>query len=119
MLTVTRSHVRLGQSAASKVEAIRLVGQVLVDAGFIEPGYIDSMLRREGISATYLGSGIAIPHGTPDARELVRQTGVAVVQFPRGVDWGKDGQARVVVGIAARSDEHIQVLANLTGVLGD
>jgi phosphocarrier protein FPr len=119
MLTVTRSLVRLGQTAASKVEAIRLVGQVLVDAGFIAPGYVDSMLRREGVSATYLGSGIAIPHGTPDARDLVLRTGVAVVQFPQGVDWGKDGQARVVVGIAARSDEHIQVLANLTGVLGD
>ncbi|HZI14353.1 MAG TPA: phosphoenolpyruvate--protein phosphotransferase [Myxococcus sp.] len=119
MLTVTRALVRLGQTAASKVEAIRLVGQVLVDAGFIAPGYVDSMLRREGVSATYLGSGIAIPHGTPDARDLVLRTGVAVVQFPRGVDWGRDGQARVVVGIAARSDEHIQVLANLTGVLGD
>ncbi|NMO14338.1 phosphoenolpyruvate--protein phosphotransferase [Pyxidicoccus fallax] len=119
MLTLTRSHVRLGQAAGSKAEAIRIVGQTMVEAGFIEPGYIDSMLRREGVSATYLGNGIAIPHGTPDARELVRATGVVVVQFPRGVDWGKDGQARVVVGIAARSDEHLQVLANLTGVLGD
>jgi phosphocarrier protein FPr len=119
MLTLTRAHVRLGQSAASKAEAIRLVGQTLVDAGFIEPGYIDSMLRRESVAATYLGNGIAIPHGTPDARDLVRATGVVVVQFPRGVDWGKDGHARVVVGIAARSDEHLQVLANLTGVLGD
>ncbi|MFP2925911.1 PTS sugar transporter subunit IIA [Pyxidicoccus sp. 3LG] len=119
MLTLTKTHVRLGQSAASKVEAIRLVGQTMVEAGFIEPGYIDSMLRREGVSATYLGNGIAIPHGTPDARDLVKQTGVVVVQFPRGVDWGRDGSARVVVGIAARSDEHLQVLANLTGVLGD
>ncbi|MCP3142680.1 phosphoenolpyruvate--protein phosphotransferase [Pyxidicoccus xibeiensis] len=119
MLTLTKTHVRLGQSAASKAEAIRLVGQTMVEAGFIEPGYIDSMLRREGVSATYLGNGIAIPHGTPDARDLVKRTGVVVVQFPRGVDWGKDGAARVVVGIAARSDEHLQVLANLTGVLGD
>lgn len=119
MLTLRRTHVRLGQSATSKTEAIRLVGQTLVDEGFIEPGYIDSMLRREKVSATYLGHGIAIPHGTPDARELVKQTGVVFVQFPRGVDWGGDGHARIVVGIAARSDEHLQVLANLTGVLGD
>ncbi|WP_163997124.1 phosphoenolpyruvate--protein phosphotransferase [Pyxidicoccus caerfyrddinensis] len=119
MLTLRRTHVRLGQSATGKTEAIRLVGQTLVDEGFVEPGYIDSMLRREKVSATYLGHGIAIPHGTPDARELVKQTGVVVVQFPRGVDWGGDGHARIVVGIAARSDEHLQVLANLTGVLGD
>ncbi|MBZ4415779.1 phosphoenolpyruvate--protein phosphotransferase [Myxococcus sp. RHSTA-1-4] len=119
MLTLTRSHVRLGQAAASKAEAIRIVGQTMVDAGFIEPGYVDSMLRRESVSATYLGNGIAIPHGTPDARDQVRATGVVVVQFPRGVEWSGDGHARVVVGIAARSDEHLQVLANLTGVLGD
>ena len=118
MLTLSRTHVRLGQAAASKTDAIRLVGQTLVDEGFIEPGYVDSMLRREKVSATYLGNGIAIPHGTPDAREFVRKTGVVVLQFPRGVDWG-GGPAHVVVGIAARSDEHLQVLANLTGVLGD
>jgi phosphoenolpyruvate-protein phosphotransferase len=118
MLTLSRTHVRLGQAAASKTEAIRLVGQTLVDEGFIEPGYVDSMLRREKVSATYLGSGIAIPHGTPDARDFVKKTGVVVVQFPRGVEWG-GGPAHVVVGIAARSDEHLQVLANLTGVLGD
>ncbi|MFP2909589.1 PTS sugar transporter subunit IIA, partial [Pyxidicoccus sp. 3LFB2] len=118
MLTLSRTHVRLGQAATSKTEAIRLVGQTLVDEGFIEPGYVDSMLRREKVSATYLGNGIAIPHGTPDARAFVKKTGVVVVQFPRGVDWG-GGPAHVVVGIAARSDEHLQVLANLTGVLGD
>ncbi|QSQ27535.1 phosphoenolpyruvate--protein phosphotransferase [Pyxidicoccus parkwayensis] len=119
MLRLRRTHVRLGQAATSQTEAIRLVGQTLVDVGFVEPGYIDSMLRREKVSATYLGHGIAIPHGTPDAREMVKQTGVVVVQFPRGVDWGGEGHARLVVGIAARSDEHLQVLANLTGVLGD
>ncbi|RKH08343.1 phosphoenolpyruvate--protein phosphotransferase [Corallococcus sp. CA053C] len=119
MLTLTPSQVRLGRSAENKAEAIRLVGQVMVESGFIAPGYVDSMLRREQVSATYLGHGIAIPHGLPEARDLVRQTGVVVVQFPQGVAWGEEGHARLVVGIAAKSDEHLQVLANLTGVLGD
>ena len=119
MLTLTPSQVRLGRSAENKAEAIRLVGQVMVESGFIAPGYVDSMLRREQVSATYLGHGIAIPHGLPEARDLVRQTGVVVVQFPKGVAWGPEGHARLVVGIAAKSDEHLQVLANLTGVLGD
>lgn len=119
MLALTKKEVRLGQFAASKAEAIHVVGRAMVEAGLIEPGYIDSMLKREQVSATYLGSGIAIPHGLPEARHLVLKTGVVVVQFPSSVDWGKDGYARVVVGIAARSDEHLQVLANLTGVLGD
>ncbi|NBD10278.1 phosphoenolpyruvate--protein phosphotransferase [Corallococcus sp. c25j21] len=119
MLMLTPSQVRLGRSAADKAEAIRQVGQVMVDAGFIAPGYVDSMLQREQVSATYLGHGIAIPHGLPAARDLVLQTGVVVVQFPAGVAWNQEGHARIVVGIAAKSDEHLQVLANLTGVLGD
>lgn len=119
MLTLTESQVRLGCVADDKAGAIRQAGQVLVDGGFIAPPYIDSMMQREAIAATYLGNGIAIPHGVPSARGHVRATGVAVAQFPAGVDWGGGERAYVVVGIAATSDEHLQVLANLTGVLGD
>ncbi|WP_448190457.1 phosphoenolpyruvate--protein phosphotransferase [Azospirillum sp. sgz301742] len=119
MLQVSETQVRLGLSAADKTEAIRIAGRAMVDSGLIEPGYIDSMLGREAIAGTYLGSGIAIPHGLPQARDLVRQTGVVVVQFPNGVDWGTGEPARIVVGIAAKSDEHIAVLQRLTGVLGN
>ncbi|WP_437625546.1 phosphoenolpyruvate--protein phosphotransferase [Sorangium sp. So ce1151] len=119
MLKLRERNVWLGQAAANKAEAIRTVGRAMVESGFIEPGYIDSMLQREQVAATYLGSGIAIPHGLPAARHLVRATGIVVVQFPDGVAWADGERARVAVGIAARSDEHLQVLANLTGVLGD
>jgi phosphocarrier protein FPr len=119
MLQVSETQVRLGLSAADKTEAIRIAGRAMVDSGLIEPGYIDSMLGREAIAGTYLGSGIAIPHGLPQARDLVRRTGVVVVQFPKGVDWGTGEPARIVVGIAAKSDEHIAVLQRLTGVLGN
>ncbi len=119
MLQVSESQVRLGLSAPDKTEAIRIAGRAMVDSGLIDPGYIDSMLGREAVSGTYLGSGIAIPHGLPEARDLVRRTGVVVVQFPQGVDWGGGEPARLVVGIAAKSDEHIAVLQRLTGVLGD
>ncbi|WP_207481992.1 phosphoenolpyruvate--protein phosphotransferase [Arenibaculum pallidiluteum] len=119
MLQVTERQVRLGLLAADKTEAIRIAGQLMVENGLIEPAYVDSMLGRERLAVTYLGSGIAIPHGLPEARDLVRGTGVVVVQFPQGVDWGTGEAARLVVGIAARSDEHIAVLRRLTGVLGD
>ncbi|WP_029009872.1 phosphoenolpyruvate--protein phosphotransferase [Azospirillum halopraeferens] len=119
MLQVTGSQVRLGLTAADKDDAIRTAGRLMVDCGLIEPGYVDSMLGRERVAATYLGSGIAIPHGLPEARHLVRRTGVVVVQFPGGVDWGAGEPARLVVGIAAKSDEHIAVLQRLTGVLGN
>lgn len=119
MLALSETQVRLGLTASDKTDAIRIAGRVMVESGLIEPGYIDSMLGREGVAATYLGSGIAIPHGLPQARDLVRRTGIVVVQFPGGVDWGGGEPARLVVGIAAKSDEHIAVLQRLTGVLGD
>ncbi|MBP2315050.1 phosphoenolpyruvate--protein phosphotransferase [Azospirillum soli] len=119
MLQLSESQVRLGLSAPDKAEAIRIAGRAMVDSGLIDPGYIDSMLGRENVAGTYLGSGIAIPHGLPDARDLVRRTGVVVVQFPQGVDWGTGEPARLVVGIAAKSDEHIAVLQRLTSVLGN
>ena len=119
MLQLSESQVRLGLSAPDKAEAIRIAGRAMVDSGLIDPGYIDSMLGRENVAGTYLGSGIAIPHGLPEARDLVRRTGVVVAQFPQGVDWGTGELARLVVGIAAKSDEHIAVLQRLTSVLGD
>jgi phosphocarrier protein FPr len=77
------------------------------------------MLRRETLANTYLGHGIAIPHGQPKDRELVRRTGIAVVQLPRGVEWREGQTVHLVVGIAARSDEHLSILAALTDLLDD
>ncbi len=119
MITVDRQHVRLNATPASKEEAIRQVGQVLVAAGNIAPGYVESMLARESVANTYLGNGIAIPHGQPEQRHLIHTTGIAVLQVPQGVPWNGNERATLVVGIAARSDEHIAVLRRLTRVLGD
>ncbi|ACL25756.1 phosphoenolpyruvate--protein phosphotransferase [Chloroflexus aggregans] len=119
MLQLTAASVRLGARAASKEEAIRQVGQVLVQAGHIKPAYIDSMLAREALANTFLGNGIAIPHGKPEDRDLILETGIAVLQVPEGVPWNTNETARLIIGIAARSDEHIDVLRRLTRVLGD
>lgn len=119
MLDLTTAGVRLGASAASKEEAIRQVGAILVANGNIQPAYVESMLGREAIANTYLGNGIAIPHGKPEDRELIARTGIAVLQVPAGAPWNDAERARLIVGIAARSDEHIDVLRRLTRVLGD
>ncbi|MBY0430854.1 MAG: phosphoenolpyruvate--protein phosphotransferase, partial [Rhodospirillales bacterium] len=119
MLTIGPDDIHLGKTAADQDEAIALVGRAMVESGFIEPAYIDSMRGRETLASTFLGNGIAIPHGLPEARGQVRRTGIVVVQFPGGVSWGEGGIVHLAVGIAAKSDEHIQILANLTGVLGD
>lgn len=109
--------VRLAARAARKQDAIEQVGEVLVANGFIDRRYVASLLEREAQANTYLGCGIAIPHGVPGARHLIQATGIAVVQFPDGVPWQDGERARLVVGIAARGDEHLEILAHLTGLL--
>ncbi|MCC7371511.1 MAG: phosphoenolpyruvate--protein phosphotransferase [Chloroflexi bacterium] len=118
-LQLEASDVRLNVRVASREEAIREVAGLLIANGKVAPGYVESMLGREQQANTYLGHGISIPHGMPQDRELIRRTGIAVLQVPDGVTWNPGERVHLVVGIAARSDEHLQVLASLTDVLDD
>ncbi|MGJ0190840.1 fused PTS fructose transporter subunit IIA/HPr protein [Pantoea sp. RRHST58] len=111
--------IHTGASAQNKEEAIRQVAAALTAAGNVAEGYVNGMLAREQQTSTFLGNGIAIPHGTTDTRDLVQKTGVQVFQFPQGVAWGEDQTAYVAIGIAAKSDEHLALLRQLTHVLSD
>ncbi len=111
--------IHTGASAQNKEEAIRQVAAALTAAGNVAEGYVNGMLAREQQTTTFLGNGIAIPHGTTDTRDLVLKTGVQVYQFPQGVDWGDGQTAYVAIGIAAKSDEHLALLRQLTHVLSD
>ena len=115
MLQLESANVRVGAVAESKEDAIRQVAALLVRSHCIDPGYAESMLAREQVANTYLGKGVAIPHGMPKDRELIQRTGIAVLQVPAGVPWQTGDTARLIVGIAARSDEHLDILSNLTG----
>lgn len=111
--------IHTGAAAQNKEEAIRQVAAALTAAGNVAEGYVNGMLTREQQTSTFLGNGIAIPHGTTDTRDLVQKTGVQVFQFPQGVAWGEDQIAYVAIGIAAKSDEHLALLRQLTHVLSD
>lgn len=111
--------VQLSAAPASKEAAIRQAGQLLLEAGHIEPAYLDSFFGREKMADTYLGSGVAIPHGMVQDRSLVRKTGVAVLQVPDGVTWNEGQVVKLVVAIAAQSDEHIDLLRRLTRLMRD
>jgi len=119
MMNLDQKSIVLGAKAAGKREAIELVGEVLASNGFIDPGYVESMKGRESVANTFLGNGIAIPHGLPEHRELIKQTGIAILQIPEGVSWNPGETVFLVVGIAAKSDEHISILTKLTHVLDD
>ncbi|TLU75986.1 fused PTS fructose transporter subunit IIA/HPr protein [Mannheimia varigena] len=119
MLNLSAKNIRLNSSATNKEEVIHLVAAELVANGNVAAGYETGMLARETQTSTFLGNGIAIPHGTLDTRHLVQETGVQIFQLPQGVEWGEGNIAHVVIGIAAKSDEHLALLRQLTSVLSD
>ena len=108
--------IRLGLRAADKWDAIRQCGAVLLELDAVEAGYPETMLEREKSVSTFIGEGVAIPHGTDESRALVKNTTLGVLQFPSGVDW--DGQTvTICVAIAAKGDEHVTVLSALAQIL--
>lgn len=118
MFNLVAKDIHLNQNADNKENAIGRIAQSLVKEDFVLEGYEKGMLEREQQSSTYLGSGIAIPHGTTTTRNLVKKTGVQIFHFPAGVQWGDDGElAYIAIGIAASSDEHLSLLRQLTHVL--
>ena len=106
-------NIRIGQNSVSKDEAIEMAGQLLVDSGYVMPEYIEAMKEREKVFTTYIGVGIAIPHGVGASKDKILKTGISIVQFPEGVDFGEDKKAFLVVGIAGKGNEHMKILTNL------
>ncbi|GAA5233254.1 phosphoenolpyruvate--protein phosphotransferase [Verticiella sediminum] len=109
----------MGVAVPDKEAALALLARELQADGLVREGYLKGLQAREAQGVTYLGQGIAIPHGTPETRELVERTGVRLLQFPDGVDWGQGQMVYLAIGIAARSDEHLRLLQMLTRALGE
>ena len=101
-------------------EATIAAGNLLLENGYIEKEYIDSMLEKLETQsfATYIGNGVAIPHGMSEGSKYVNNTGISVIQVPEGVNWNEE-KAYIVVGIAANSDDHMNVLASLADAIED
>lgn len=111
--------INLGLPKESKTDAIRRVGNILYEAGCVEETYIDGMIKREEVATTYIGSSVAIPHGTNESKQYVLETGLAVLQYPEGVDFGDGNIAYLVIGIAASGDEHLDILMNIAEAISD
>jgi len=109
----------MNQHAVDKAQALQCLVDILVEDQLVKPEYIQGLLGREQQSATYLGQGIAIPHGTPQSRQYILETGVRLAHFPEGVVWDGENKIYLAVVIAAKSDEHLQVLQILTRALLD
>ncbi len=121
LFKLSASNIFLDNYASNKEQAIRFAGEQLVKGGYVEPEYIEAMLEREKLTSTYLGESIAVPHGTITAKDRVLKTGVVFCQYPEGILFGyeEDDIAHLVIGVAARNNEHIQVITSLTNALDD
>ncbi len=111
-------NILTGLPSESKEDAILRAGHMLEASGYVESGYAESMLEREKVASTYMGMGLAIPHGTSETKALVRESGIVVLQYPDGVDFGEE-KARLVIGIAGAGDAHLDILAKISSALDD
>ena len=110
--------IRLNQTPGTKEEAIQAAGELMCKLGYVDATYVDAMQEREKLVTTYMGMGIAIPHGTTQAKGTVKKTGIVLFQYPDGVPFG-DEKANLVFGIAGIGDEHLDLLAKICEVLED
>ena len=110
--------IKLNQTPGTKEEAIQAAGELMCKLGYVDASYVDAMQEREKLVTTYMGMGIAIPHGTTQAKGTVKKTGIVLFQYPEGVPFG-DEKANLVFGIAGIGDEHLDLLAKICEVLED
>lgn len=115
---LSREAVVIGLPSTTMTEAISFVGNILVERGHVQASYVDGMLLREETVSTYLGNGVAMPHGTFESRDAVVRTGIVVAQYPDGVDW-VSGTAHLVIGLAATGDDHVAILSHIAEALQD
>ncbi|EOB5442417.1 HPr family phosphocarrier protein [Yersinia enterocolitica] len=118
-IDLTTGDIFFKRDVKTKEDALTKVAKALEDAGLTSSAYLNGMRERETQISTYLGNGIAIPHGTPQSRHAVLKTGVKVMVCPQGIDWGDGHSARLIVAIAAQDNEHLDILRRLTHVLSN
>lgn len=112
-------NIYLNEQFDDKETAIRFTGDILVKQGYVKADYIEKMLEREEITSTYMGNYIAIPHGTDESKSQVLETGISVVTVPGGIDFGDGNIVKVLIGIAGKGDEHLEVLSNIAIVCSE
>jgi mannitol/fructose-specific phosphotransferase system IIA component len=111
-----RENIVLNQPSAERKEVIRRCGRMLADSGYVDERYIEGMIRRDESFTTGIGNFIAIPHGEEDYRKDIVSTGLAVLAYPDGIDW-HGATVHLVIGIAAKGDEHLDILGNIVDCL--
>lgn len=118
MELLEKKNIRINCQPKSKNEVIQSVGQMLFESGYVKKDYIAAMVEREKTFSTNIGNGIALPHGTDNAKKEIISSGIAVQVFPEGTEWGEE-KVQVVIGIAGVGDTHLDILAHIAEKLSD
>lgn len=118
-LILNEGNILLNAASEGKYEAIERAGKLLADNGYVDSDYIEGMRKRESEVTTYIGNGIAIPHGTSQYVQHIKKSGIVVLQYPEGVDFGEGNLAYILIGIAGRNDEHLEILSSIALVCQD
>lgn len=113
-----KENIVLNAPSQEKDDVIRTIGEKLVSAGYVDADYVPAMLERESSFPTYMGNGIALPHGVEAAKQAIKSSGIAIMTFPEGVEWS-GGDAKLVIAIAGKGDEHLEILGNIATKLTD
>lgn len=113
-----KSNIKLGLKEVTRDDAISLAGGLLIESGYVGERYLDAMYERETIVSTFIGNGVAIPHGVGKSKELIYESGIVVLQYPGGIDYNGN-TCYLVIGISGKDNEHIQILANIAEILSD
>lgn len=116
---LANENILLNSAVGTKEEAIRLTGSILVEKGYVDASYIEKMLEREALTSTYMGNFVAIPHGTEDSKSFVKESGISFVQVPQGVDFGGGNIVKLLIGIAGKDNEHLDILSNIAIVCSE
>ena len=116
---LTPKTVELGLNLSNRDEAIRRAGALLVQNGNVDERYVDSMFEREKSVSTYMGNAVAIPHGTNDSKQWVTRSGLSIITVPEGVEYGDGDVAKLVIAIAGKGDEHLDILQRISLVVSE
>jgi len=110
---LAEENIMLNVPSESKFEAIERAGRLLVSRGYVNENYIEGMKERENEVTTYMGNGVAIPHGMNEYKKQILDSGIVILQYPDGVDFGDENTAYMVIGIAGIGDDHMEMLSQI------
>ena len=119
VLVLEKKNIFLNQKPDTKENVIRKIGAIFSSQGYTDESYTQAMLDKELMFNTYMGNSVALPHGTEEAKRDILKTGIVLMTVPEGQDWGAKEKARVIVGVAAVGNEHLEVLSKIALTFSD